>query len=235
MAQAPVKQDLAVQNQTQQWPAPEAGQGQAEPNQTNSAQQGPAQWAEAAGAGNALNADWQPVPSAPSKKNMREAEGAYLAGAKKLQRDDLNGAEREFARAQKLGPQNRDYAIATSMARQHRLMELVQQAGKEKLAGNQGKAEKLLAQARAIDPQNPLVLEHSGLALQTSAGEAAISASGQIASDQVAGKPGEKAANTPADPIADRARMSPPGKNMSRGAFRRQLWWAQLSSNPATR
>jgi type II secretory pathway component GspD/PulD (secretin) len=152
------------------------------------------------------------VQSAPSKQNLREAENAYLAGAKKLERDDLNGAEREFTRAQKLDPQNRDYAIAVSMARQHRLMELVQQAGKEKLAGNEGKAEKLLAQARAIDPQNPLVLEHSGPALQTSAAEAANAASGQIASDQVAGKPGEKTANTPADPIADRTRMLSAGE-----------------------
>jgi len=204
-----------VQTQTKQGPAPEAptGQGQAEPNQTDSAQQAPAQPAGAAGAGNALrNASSQPVQSAPSKQNLREAENAYLAGAKKLERDDLNGAEREFTRAQKLDPQNRDYAIAVSMARQHRLMELVQQAGKEKLAGNEGKAEKLLAQARAIDPQNPLVLEHSGPALQTSAAEAANAASGQIASDQVAGKPGEKTANTPADPIADRTRMLSAGE-----------------------
>jgi type II secretory pathway component GspD/PulD (secretin) len=70
----------------------------------------------------------------------------------------------------------------------------------------------LLAQARAIDPQNPLVLEHAGLALQTGAAEAANAASGQIASDRVAGKPGEKAANAPADPIADRARMLSAGE-----------------------
>ena len=214
-AQAPAKQDQAVQNQTQQGPAPEtpAGQGQAEPNQTDPAQQGPAQSAEVAGAANALrNAGQQPVQSASSKQNLREAEDAYLAGAKKLGRDDLNGAESEFTRALKLDPQNRDYEIALSMARQHRVLELVQQAGKEKLAGNQGKAEKLLAQARAIDPQNPLVLEHSGLALQASAADAPSAASAQIASDQVAGKRGDKAGNTPADPIADRARMLSAGE-----------------------
>ena len=179
----------------------------------DSAQQAPAQSAEAAGAGNApMNASSRPVRSAPSKQNLREAEDAYLAGAKKLERDDMNGAEREFTRAQKLDPQNPDYETAIAMARQHRLMELVQQAGKEKLAGNQGKTEKLLAQARAIDPQNPLVIEHSGLALQTSAAEAPNAASGQIASDRVAGKPGEKAANTPADPIANRTRMLSTGE-----------------------
>ena len=203
-----------MQNPTQQGAAPEAGQEQAEPHQMASAQQAPAQSAEAAGAGNApMNASSRPVRSAPSKQNLREAEDAYLAGAKKLERDDMNGAEREFTRAQKLDPQNPDYETAIAMARQHRLMELVQQAGKEKLAGNQGKAEKLLAQARAIDPQNPLVIEHSGLALQTSAAEAPNAASGQIASDQVAGKPGEKAASTPADPIANRTRMLSTGED----------------------
>ena len=209
LAQTPAKQDQAVQNETQQ-PASEAptGKGQAVPNQTDSALPVPAQSAEAVGAANALmNANTQPVQTAHSKQNLREAEDAYLAGAKKLERDDLSGAEREFTRAQKLNPQNLDYAIAISMARQHRLMELVQQAAKEKLAGNQGKAEKLLAQARAIDPQNPLVLEHSGLALQSSSAETANAASGQIASDQLAGKPGEKTANTPEDQLADRARM----------------------------
>jgi general secretion pathway protein D len=212
-AQAPAKQDQAVQNQIQQGSAAEAAQGQVEAKQTDSAQPAPAQGADAAGDGNALmNANWQPVLSTSSKQNLREAENAYLAGAKKLERDDLNGAEREFTRAQKLDPQNRDYAIAISMARQHRLMELVQQAGKEKLAGNQGKAEKLLAQARAIDPQNPLVLEHSGIALQTNTAEAANAASDQIASDQVAAKPGTKAMNTPEDPITDQARMLTTGE-----------------------
>jgi type II secretory pathway component GspD/PulD (secretin) len=212
-AQAPAKQDQAAQNQTQQGPAAEAGQGHAEPNQSDSAQSATAQRAEAAGAGNAaMNADWLPVPSTSSKQNLRAAENAYLAGAKKLERDDLNGAEREFTRAEKLDPQNRDYAIAISVTRQHRLMELVQQAGQEKLAGNQGKAEKLLAQARAIDPQNPLVLEHSGLALQTSAAQATNAASGEIASVQVAVKPDEKATNTLEDPISNRARMISAGE-----------------------
>jgi len=208
LAQAPATQDQTVQNQTQQIPAPDAGQGPAEANQKDPAQQAPAQPAEAASTGNAMmNASLQPVASASGKLNQRAAEDAYLAGAKKLERDDLAGAERDFTRAQKLNPQNRDYAIAITMARQHRLMELVQQAGREKLAGNQGKAEELLAQARVIDPQNPLVLEHSGPAWQTSAEEAANAASGQIASNQIAGIPSEKATNTPAEPMADRARM----------------------------
>jgi type II secretory pathway component GspD/PulD (secretin) len=152
------------------------------------------------------------MQSPPSKKHLREAEDAYLAGAKKLQQNDLEGAERDFTHAQNLDPQNQEYAIALSLARQHQLMGLVQQAGKEKLAGNQGKAEKLLAQARAIDPRNPLVLEHSGMDLQVSAAQALNDASSQIASNQVAKKPGGKAGNMPDDLLADRSRMISAGQ-----------------------
>jgi Flp pilus assembly secretin CpaC len=156
------------------------------------------------------------VQSAPSKRHLREAEDAYLAGAKKLQRDDLNGAEREFTRAQKLDPENLDYAIAISLARQHQLMELTQQAGREKLAGNQEKAKKLFDQARAIDPQNPIVIEHSGLALGTSTAQAS-----DAVSNQVADKPGVKAGNTVTELLADRARMLS-------GSEERQPWSIQV-------
>jgi type II secretory pathway component GspD/PulD (secretin) len=151
----------------------------------------------------------QPVETASNKRHLREAEDAYLAGAKKLQRDDLIGAEREFTRAQKLDPGNRDYAIAIALARQHQLTELVQQAGKARQDGNPQKAEKLLAQARAIDPENPIVIEHSGpdLAKTASATEAPDAALRQIDSDQPAAKPGDKVDGALTGPLTDRARM----------------------------
>jgi type II secretory pathway component GspD/PulD (secretin) len=150
-----------------------------------------------------------PVETAPSKRHLREAEDAYLAGAKKLQRDDLIGAEREFTRARKLDPGNRDYAIAIALARQHQLTELVQQAGKARQDGNPQKAEKLLAQARAIGPDNPIVIEHSGpdLAKTASATEAPDAASRPIDSDQAAAKPGDKVDGALTGPLADRTRM----------------------------
>jgi type II secretory pathway component GspD/PulD (secretin) len=155
-----------------------------------------------------------PVQNAHGKRNLREAEDAYLAGAKKLQQDDLNGAEREFTRALKLDPENRDYSIAISLARQHRLTELVQQAGKAQQEGNPQKAEMLLAQARAIDPENPIVTEHSGpvLGKQASTANAPDAASGQIASDQAAGEPGDKAGGALTGPLANRARMLSAGE-----------------------
>lgn len=201
-AQTPSAQGLAERDQGQQNPT---GQALTKPNQVDSSPQTTAQSTIATTAENApLAAGSEPAQSMPSKQNLREAENAYLEGAKKLERDDLIGAEQQFARAQKLDPQNRNYGIAISLTRQHQVMELVQQAGKAKLAGNQGKADELLAQARAIDPQNPLVLEHSELALQTGAASGTL---GQNAFDQVANKPGDNAHDSPADTLTDRTRM----------------------------
>ncbi len=179
---------------------------QAEPGQAKSAQDAPAQpvqgAAGAATAGTAVGP--HPAQAAPSKRHTREAEDAYLAGAKKLQQDNLDGAEREFLRAQKLDPENRDYAIAITVAREHRVTELVQQSSKQRLAGNQAQAEKLLSEAQAIDPQNPLVIEHSRASFGSSA--SAVGAA-ETASGQVAGRSGDAASSTETSPLTDRAAM----------------------------
>lgn len=192
-AQTAAGQVQATQDGTLQTRAHPSETGQAEPGQRM-----------AAGTEGALMpADAQAAQSTLSKHTLREAEDAYLDGAKKLQRDDLIGAERQFKRAEELYPQNRNYAIALSVARQHQVLEMVQQAGKARLSGNQGKAEALLAQARAIDPRNPLVLEHSGMTIQSNA----PNAPSQIAHDAGAEKPGDQAIDTPPEALADRARM----------------------------
>jgi general secretion pathway protein D len=106
------------------------------------------------------------VEGTQGKHQVRAAQDAYFAGAKLLDHDDLAGAERDFAHALQLDPGNPEYTIAVSVAREHRLNELVQQAGKARLSGNAARAEMLLAEARAIDPANPIVLEHSTPILQ---------------------------------------------------------------------
>jgi Flp pilus assembly secretin CpaC len=136
----------------------------------------------------------------PSKHRSRAAEDAYLAGARRLEHDDLTGAEREFIRALDLDPGNQNYAVAIDVARQHRLTELVRQAGKAKLAGDAARAERLLAEARAIDPDNPIVLEHGGPTLV------------QLASEPQSPNPASRlAASSPASqsitPLTDRAHL----------------------------
>src|ERR1035441_9653816 len=90
--------------QPQNEPAQDAGQtaAQSQPAQAQPQQAAPDAAAPvAAGAGT-------PVLSLPSagKRQQREAEAAYLAGAKRLEHGDLDAAEREFVRALNLDPQN---------------------------------------------------------------------------------------------------------------------------------
>jgi general secretion pathway protein D len=93
--------------------------------------------------------------AAPTGRRQSEAaETAYLAGARFLERKDLAGAEIEFSKAHKLDPANRDYALAFSLSHQRHVAELVQQAGKARLLGQNEKSDALLAEARLLDPDN---------------------------------------------------------------------------------
>jgi general secretion pathway protein D len=94
------------------------------------------------------------------EKNELTAEDAYLAGAKLLEHKDLEGAEREFQRAVQLAPEKREYLLAAAAMREDRVAELVQRAGKDRLLGKDAEAETLLAQARAIDPDNTFLKQH---------------------------------------------------------------------------
>jgi Flp pilus assembly secretin CpaC len=126
----------------------------------------------------------QPVTSVPatvavggsaaslSKRQRRQAEDAYLAGAKKLKRNDLIGAEQSFKDAQKLDPTNRTYAQAIAVAREHRVTELMQQAGKAQMAGQRVLAEGLLAEAREIAPDDPNVAQRMAALLSGSTANA---------------------------------------------------------------
>ncbi len=102
-----------------------------------------------------------PEPAIPAKQ-VREADDAYLQGAKEVDRQDLEAAEKSFVRATQLNPNNRDYALALIVTREHRLTELVQQAAKQRELGNNQRAEELLEQARKLDPDNAVIAQHFG-------------------------------------------------------------------------
>ncbi len=95
-----------------------------------------------------------------SPKAMRDAEFAYLRGARALDHQDLRTAEREFHHATELNPRNRDYALALAVLREHRLTDLVQRAATEGRLGHTAQAETLLLEARTLDPQNAVVRQH---------------------------------------------------------------------------
>ena len=105
-----------------------------------------------------VSPDSRPAPI--SKRQLQEADDAYLNGARLLDHHDLVGAETQFAKAKQLSPGNPDYARALIVAREDRVTELVQRAGKARLLGQSAAADTLLAQARALDPENAIVAEH---------------------------------------------------------------------------
>ncbi len=111
------------------------------------------------------------VPAKPvSERQARQADDAYLAGAKALERNDLMTAEQDFTRAARLNPGKPEYALSLRIAREHRISELVVQAATERRAGNSTLADAMLAQARAIDPADPIIAQHfaaSSLPLET--------------------------------------------------------------------
>lgn len=106
------------------------------------------------------------APDSPAAKKIlgshaeQQAADAYLAGARLLDRNELDGAEKNFRRAIALDPANPDYSTAINIVREHRLTALVQQAGKARLLGQNATADSLFAQARALDPQNAIITQH---------------------------------------------------------------------------
>jgi len=102
----------------------------------------------------------QPVQKPPSEHERNEASKAFLDGAKALKKDDLREAEKQFERATQMDPGNTDYRAALSIAKEHLLTQLVQDAGKARLMGHEDTARSLLAEAYLIDPKNPIVQQH---------------------------------------------------------------------------
>lgn len=97
----------------------------------------------------------------PHPAALQQAQQSYLAGAGLLGHNDLAGAQKAFAHAAELDPTRADYATAFTLTREHRVSELIQQAAKARLLRQPADAEKLIAEARAIDPDNELVTQHS--------------------------------------------------------------------------
>jgi len=101
-----------------------------------------------------------PAPTPISAKQLREADDAYLDGAKQIQHKNLAAAMQDFEHAVQLNPADRDYALALIVAREGRVTELVQSAAKARLLGDTAKSDALLHEAYALDPDNRIVEEH---------------------------------------------------------------------------
>jgi general secretion pathway protein D len=104
-----------------------------------------------------------PPPALPqiSARQLREADDAYLEGARQIEKKNLVAAMAAFERAIKLAPNNRDYALALIVARENRITELVQTSARARAHGDIPQADKLLNEARILDPDSRLVAQHT--------------------------------------------------------------------------
>ncbi|MDE3105844.1 MAG: hypothetical protein KGK08_11780 [Acidobacteriota bacterium] len=100
-------------------------------------------------------------PAALSDQQRRDAEQAYLDGARLLDRHAIEPALQRFERAAQLDPTHSEYALAATVAREHLVTALVQQASQARLAGHPNESQRLLAQAIALDPQNAIAAQHA--------------------------------------------------------------------------
>ncbi len=102
----------------------------------------------------------KPSAATVSPKQAREADDAYLEGAKHVEHKDLSAAVRNFQQAVHLNPNNSDYSLALIVTRENYVTELVQRAAQARAAGNVVLADSLLGQARTLDPDNHVVAQH---------------------------------------------------------------------------
>jgi general secretion pathway protein D len=77
-----------------------------------------------------------------------------------MEAGDVNAAEKDFAKAHKADPGNRDYDFDYQIARQHVITKLIQDADKARIASQPAVARAKLAEALALDPKNPEVSQH---------------------------------------------------------------------------
>ncbi len=148
-AAADQPQQVTTQQSTSGADASAAPNVAVQPTQTAGAEQAAPQRIVAAG-----------TPSAQvSRAQHARAERHYLHGAKQLESRDFAAAIDSFAAAASLDPARQEYVQALALAQEHRITELLQAAAQVRTS-NPAEADRLLAQARGVDPQNPRVLQH---------------------------------------------------------------------------
>lgn len=98
--------------------------------------------------------------AALSPKQIRAADDAYLEGAKHVQHKEIAAALGSFQQAVRLNPNDSDYSLALIVTREDYVTELVQRAAQARSVGDTALSDSLLNQARTLDPNNHVVLQH---------------------------------------------------------------------------
>ena len=102
-------------------------------------------------------------PHKVSTSAKHDAEHFYLEGAKAIQQNDLEAAEKDFSKACALNPKSVDYRTAEQIARANLVTQLLQASDKAQVLGDGLGSQAKLHQAAALDPNNPAVLQHETL------------------------------------------------------------------------
>jgi general secretion pathway protein D len=102
-----------------------------------------------------------PPVSEPSTRQSQAAEKYFAQGVRAMEKGDVDAAEKAFGKAAKTDPSNRQYALDLQIAQQHGVTKLVQDADRARILGQPDVARTKLAQALALDPNNPVVSQHS--------------------------------------------------------------------------
>jgi type II secretory pathway component GspD/PulD (secretin) len=133
-------------------------------------------WAAVLCAGVCAHAQTDSTAQKPASEHEKiEASRAFLNGAKALKENNLREAEKQFEQAKALDPGNTQYSVALTIAKEHLLTQLVQEAGKARLMGQDNKARSFLAEAYLLDPNNRIVQQHiDDLARDSSSHEAVL-------------------------------------------------------------
>lgn len=96
----------------------------------------------------------------PSAHDRKHAAKLFLEGGKLFIAERFEEAMARYQQASQLDPGNRDYRLAIDVARNHAVTALVQNAAKARLGGNAAGARAALEHARALDANNPEVVQH---------------------------------------------------------------------------
>ncbi|ADV83457.1 type II and III secretion system protein [Terriglobus saanensis SP1PR4] len=94
-------------------------------------------------------------------KQERNADDAYLEGARCFARRDFDKAQHHFEQAVRLDPGNRTYILALLYSREVNVNRLIRAALRARLRGDFANADVLLMSARRLDPKNPLVTQYN--------------------------------------------------------------------------
>ncbi|HEY0785570.1 MAG TPA: hypothetical protein VGD62_06835 [Acidobacteriaceae bacterium] len=105
-----------------------------------------------------------PLARPATARERDQAQQAYVEGAKAIEQHDLPRAVERLTRAVSLDGTNRNYATALTIARQNLITQLLQQAQKAKLRGDQAEWRARLHEAVQMDAQSsthhPMIAQH---------------------------------------------------------------------------